>query len=162
MKRRKLKGRSTVLVFHSSVGNSWHETLSGISRYAAEADWRVQTFDHVRKLPARALKVNHDNTVFGRFAAIELISAEVAAFAYYGYSGLYWSERREEDFRRALKLNGRPCATFMRRFAIPRNRRPRGVFTPPSGGGFSAYRSPAGFSPRTTCSRRRLSTSAPS
>jgi LacI family transcriptional regulator len=52
--------------------------------------------------------VAHDDVAVGRLAAEHLLERNLRHFAFCGYSGLLWSERRREGFRRAVVAAG--CA----------------------------------------------------
>ena len=69
-----------------------------------------------RKLRKHALRVNHDSESIGRLAAREFLSLGLASFAYFGFTGMFWSEERGRCFDEALRLNGRTAQTFTRRF----------------------------------------------
>lgn len=71
--------------------------------------------DRVR-LPTRTLCVDHDSKSIGQLAAREFLSLNLASFAFFGFTGIFWSDDRGRAFEAALKLNGRPVARFTRRF----------------------------------------------
>lgn len=82
-------------------------------------------FDHVptvylacdqKRLKGSALRVNHDSESIGRMAAREFLSLGISSFAYFGFTGMFWSEERGRCFGEALRLNGRTVQTFTRRF----------------------------------------------
>ena len=68
------------------------------------------------RLPAGALRINHDSVSLGRMAAREFLSLGLEQFAYYGFSELFWSEERCRSYQDALKLNGRTAMVFRRKF----------------------------------------------
>ena len=69
-----------------------------------------------RQLKKNALRVNHDSESIGRLAAREFLSLGLGSFAYFGFSGMFWSEERGRCFGEALRLNGHMAQTFTRRF----------------------------------------------
>lgn len=69
-----------------------------------------------KRLKKSALRVNHDSDSIGRMAAREFLSLGLASFAYFGFTGMFWSEERGRCFGEALRLNGREAQTFTRRF----------------------------------------------
>lgn len=69
-----------------------------------------------RQLRKNALRVNHDSESLGRLAAREFLSLGLGSFAYFGFTGLFWSEERGRCFGEALRLNGRETQVFTRRF----------------------------------------------
>lgn len=69
-----------------------------------------------RQLRKDALRVNHDSESIGRLAAREFLSLGLASFAYFGFTGMFWSEERGNCFANALKMNGRETQMFTRRF----------------------------------------------
>lgn len=68
------------------------------------------------QLPLHALRVNHDADSLGRVAAREFLSIGLKSFAFFGFTGLFWSEERARCFRAALALNGYGMDAFTRRF----------------------------------------------
>ena len=69
-----------------------------------------------RQLKKNALRVNHDSESIGHLAAREFLSLGLGTFAYFGFTGMFWSEERGRCFGGALRLNGRTAQTFTRRF----------------------------------------------
>ena len=69
-----------------------------------------------KRLKRSALRVNHDSESIGRMAAREFLSLGLSSFAYFGFTGMFWSEERGRCFGEALRLNGRVAQTFTRRF----------------------------------------------
>ena len=69
-----------------------------------------------RQLQKNALHVNHDSESIGRLAAREFLSLGLGSFAYFGFTGMFWSEERGRCFGEALRLNGHEAQTFTRRF----------------------------------------------
>ena len=69
-----------------------------------------------RRLKRSALRVNHDSESIGRMAAREFLSLGLSSFAYFGFTGMFWSEERGRCFDEALRLNGRVAQAFTRRF----------------------------------------------
>lgn len=69
-----------------------------------------------KRLKRSALRVNHDSESIGRMAAREFLSLGLSSFAYFGFTGMFWSEERGRCFEEALRLNGRTAQVFTRRF----------------------------------------------
>ena len=69
-----------------------------------------------RHLKRSALRVSHDFESIGRTAAREFLSLGLKSFAYFGFTGMFWSEERGRCFAEALELNGRTVQVFTRRF----------------------------------------------
>ena len=69
-----------------------------------------------RRLRKCALRVNHDSVSIGRLAAREFLSLGLGSFAYFGFTGMFWSEERGRYFGEALRLNGHEAQSFTRRF----------------------------------------------
>ena len=69
-----------------------------------------------RQLRRNALRVNHDSESIGRLAAREFLSLGLTSFAYFGFTGMFWSEERGRCFGDALRMNGRAAQGFTRRF----------------------------------------------
>lgn len=69
-----------------------------------------------RRLGKNALRVNHDSESLGQAAAREFLSLGLKSFAYFGFTGMFWSEERGRCFCDALKMNGRTAQAFTRRF----------------------------------------------
>ena len=64
----------------------------------------------------RVASVTIDSRKIGALAARELLSLDLAAFAFYGFSDFRWSGEREEGYAAALMLNGRTFKAFRRPF----------------------------------------------
>ena len=71
--------------------------------------------DH-RQLKKNALRVNHDSESIGYLAAREFLSLGLKSFAYFGFTGMFWSEERGRCFCESLRLNGHEAQSFTRRF----------------------------------------------
>ena len=69
-----------------------------------------------KRLKRSALRINHDSESIGRTAARELLSLGLSSFAYFGLTGMFWSEERGRCFGDALRMNGRTVQVFTRRF----------------------------------------------
>ena len=69
-----------------------------------------------RRLAQNSLRVNHDSKSLGQTAAREFLSLGLKSFAYFGFSGWFWSEERGRYFADALKLNGHTPSIFTRKF----------------------------------------------
>ena len=69
-----------------------------------------------RWLKKNAMRVNHNSESIGRLAAREFLSLGVSSFAYFGFTGMFWSEERGRCFGDALRLNGRTVQVFTRCF----------------------------------------------
>ena len=67
-------------------------------------------------LPRAALRVSHDSVSLGRTAVHEFLSLGLVNFAFFGFSGLFWSEDRLRCYQEALQLNGRTAEVFRRHF----------------------------------------------
>ena len=68
------------------------------------------------RLPAGALRVNHDSASLGRVAAREFLSLGLASYGFFGFTNIFWSDERERAFAEALRLNGHVSERFTRRF----------------------------------------------
>ncbi len=67
-------------------------------------------------LSKTSLRVSHDSASLGRTAVHEFLSLGLENFAFFGFTGLFWSEDRLRCYQEALRFNGRTADVFRRQF----------------------------------------------
>lgn len=73
-------------------------------------------FCNTDKVRRNSIRIVRDNESLGRLAAREFLSLGLKSFAYFGFSGLLWSESRQRAFAVALKQNGHDVTCMSREF----------------------------------------------
>ncbi len=84
------------------------ETASLADRFLRSGIPTVELFGH--RLDLRLPQVGNDDDAIGRLAAGHLLDRQFRRFAYSGYLGEGWSDRRFRGFAEAVRRKGCPCA----------------------------------------------------